>query len=64
MMKTEEWIPFTWYCPNCGATVIGFKNQQGSIKLECQRCRIVMVKTFRGRRHELIEIYAPTQRNA
>lgn len=59
MKNHEEWVPFSWHCPNCGAKVIGYKNEKGTIKVECTRCRVVMVRTFKGRRHDTIDIYAP-----
>ena len=49
MTKHDEWVPFSWHCPNCGALVTGYKNAQGTIKLECERCRVVMVRSFKGR---------------
>jgi len=58
-MKHEEWIPFTWHCPNCGAKVTGYKNEKGTIKVECRRCYVVMVRSFKGRRHDTIDLYAP-----
>lgn len=59
MAKHDEWVPFSWHCPNCGALVTGYKNAQGTIKLECERCRVVMVRSFKGRRHDSIDLYAP-----
>ena len=59
MTKHDEWVPFSWHCPNCGALVTGYKNAQGTIKLECERCRVVMVRSFKGRRHDSIDLYAP-----
>jgi len=34
-------------------------NGSGSFKVECNRCRVVMVRTPRSRRHDTISIYAP-----
>ena len=34
----DTWYPFSWYCPNCGTQLIGFKNAEGMIKVECKRC--------------------------
>ncbi|MCD7778902.1 MAG: hypothetical protein LUH47_10465 [Clostridiales bacterium] len=59
MREKEEWIPFRWHCPNCGVLVTGYKNKQGTIKVECKRCRSVMVRKLMGVRHDCIDIYAP-----
>ncbi len=54
----EVWTPFSWHCPNCGTIVTGFKNPNGDIKVECSRCHATMVRRFKGRRHDTIDIYA------
>ena len=61
MTNNEKWIAFAWHCPECGAKVTGYKNRQGTISLKCPNCRIAMVRTFRGRRHETIDLYASTE---
>ncbi len=57
--EKEFWKAFNWFCPNCGKPVIGYKNKKESIKLSCEHCKIVMVRTIKGRRHDTIEIYVP-----
>ncbi len=60
MTKLEEtWIPFSWHCPNCGCIVTGYKNQNGDIKVQCNRCKMVMVRKLRGVKHDSIDLYAP-----
>ena len=59
MTKLDVWEPFSWHCPNCGALVTGYKNPEGTIKLECDRCHVVMVRKIKSRRHDSIDIYAP-----
>ena len=58
-MKYENWQPFTMYCPNCGNRVTGYKNDEGVIKMDCGRCTTVLVRRFKSRRHETIDVYAP-----
>ena len=52
----DTWYPFSWYCPNCGTQLIGFKNAEGMIKVECKRCLAVSVRKVMGRRHNRIDI--------
>lgn len=59
MKEYDEWRPFSWYCANCGHMVTGYKNKKGDIKVECTVCRVVMVRTLKGRRHDSIDLYAP-----
>ena len=61
MAKHDEWVPLSWHCANCGGIVTGFKNAKGDIKAECSRCRVVMVRTIKGRRHDTIDLYAPRE---
>lgn len=55
----DEWVPFSWHCSNCGAIVAGYKNEKGTIKVECKKCGVVMVRSFKGRRHDTIDLFAP-----
>ena len=59
MTNHEEWKPFSWHCASCGNIVTGYKNKNGDIKVECNICRVVMVRKTRGRRHNTIDVYAP-----
>lgn len=63
MKEYADWEPFSWYCPNCGALVTGYKNAQGDIKLVCDRCKIVMIRKFHGRRHDTIDMVKPAYNN-
>lgn len=59
-MRPEEiWVPFSWYCSNCGAIVTGYKNQNNDIKVQCSRCQVVMVRRFKSRKHDTIDLFAP-----
>ena len=59
MAKHDEWTPFSWHCANCGTIVVGYRNAQGAIKVQCNRCRVVMVRKIKSRRHSTIDVYAP-----
>lgn len=59
MTKHDEWISLSWHCSNCGNIVQGFKNSKGNIKVECNKCHVIMIRTIKGRRHDTIDLYAP-----
>jgi len=59
MKIAEEWTTFSWHCANCGTVVTGLKNQNGDIKVQCSRCRVVMVRRFKSKRCDTIDVYAP-----
>lgn len=58
-MDRDIWEPVSWYCPNCGILIIGSKNQNGDIKVVCDRCSTVMVRKIKSKRHDTIDLYAP-----
>ena len=55
-----DFTPVQWHCPNCGSLVMGVRNKEGLVKVECTTCSSVMVSRMMGRRHDRIDIYAPT----
>ena len=55
--KQEQWTSYSWYCPNCGTLVTGYRNEQGSVKAQCRKCRSFMVRTMKSRRCDTITIY-------
>ena len=56
----EDWKIYSWYCPNCKNEVAGLKNNKNQIRVRWSKCGAEMVRTVVGRRHDVIDIYAPT----
>ena len=56
----EDWTIYSWYCPNCKNEVAGLKNKKNQIRARRSKCGAEMVRTVVGRRHDVIDIYAPT----
>ena len=56
----EDWTIYAWYGPNCKNEVAGLKNKKNQIRVRCSKCGAEMVRTVVGRRHDVIDIYAPT----
>lgn len=55
----EDWTIYTWYCLNCKAEVAGLKNRKNQIQVICSTCGTKMIRTIMGRRHDVIDVYAP-----
>lgn len=55
----EDWTIYSWYCPNCKNEVAGLKNDKNQIRVKCGMCGVEMVRTLKGRRHDVIDLYAP-----
>lgn len=58
MDEKGEWVPYSWHCPNCGTIVTGYRGSNGLISGECDRCSAVMVRHFRSKQRDRIDIYA------
>ena len=56
----EDWTIYSWYCPNCKTQVAGLKNKKNQIRVICTKCGVEMVRTVVGRRHDVIDMYAPS----
>ena len=54
-----DWNIYAWFCPNCKGQVAGFKNSKNQIKAICNNCGAEMVRTIIGRKHDIIDLYAP-----
>lgn len=58
-MQTQEWKPAVMYCVNCAEKIVGYRNADGKVKVECPRCGVKYVSQRKSRRHEQIDVYAP-----
>ena len=60
MKRTNDnWNPMIMYCNNCAQKLMGYQNDEGITKYECQRCKCSLVSKQKGRRHTQVDIYAP-----
>lgn len=50
---------FLGIAPTAVAIVTGYKNQNNDIKVQCSRCQVVMVRRFKSRKHDTIDLFAP-----
>ena len=55
----EKWTPTARYCSNCGKKIIGYRNGEGMLKVQCQYCGVLYVSKRINRRKERVEIIAP-----
>ena len=60
MGTSDFWQPTSWHCPNCGTLITAYRNSEGMFKAACPntKCNVVMVRTDKGRRHSVIDVYA------
>lgn len=50
------------HCPNCGVLSVGYRDTEGRCHFQCKKCSVVMVRTYKNRRHDMIEITVPQGR--
>lgn len=55
----ESWNEELLYCVKCGTLNKGYRRHDGKLKFECSNkaCRLVLVRTQKSRRHEIVDIY-------
>ena len=47
-MDNSQTLLVSMYCPKCGHKIIGEKLEDGSLALQCDRCKAVMVSRPKG----------------
>ena len=57
--ELNTWTVVQMYCPNCGTLSTGYRDQNGSHRFQCQRCGVVMVRFYKSRRQDRIEVTLP-----
>ncbi len=56
---SKDWQVRRWFCPNCGELVFGHECKDGTIKTVCPKCAVEMKMEEKGRRHDILNMYAP-----
>lgn len=51
-----KWTRVPMYCPKCGTLNDGFQNEEGKLRYECKRCKVIMVRSYKNRRSEVLEL--------
>lgn len=41
-MSSTNLTPIQMFCPNCGRKMIGYKGDDGSLRIKCKTCRVVI----------------------
>ena len=59
-MNQQKDTPVYGYCRNCGKKIMGFRNKDGLLKVECPMCHTRYISQQKSRRHIVEDIYAPT----
>lgn len=59
LFTNSEWMPYRCYCPNCGNLLVGYKNNEGTVKYSCDKCLVHVVRREKSRRRVLFETIPP-----
>lgn len=59
MEQKDEWVPYMWYCPNCGKLVAGYCSKNGTVKGVCENCAAPMRRRVFSEEHICIDVYDP-----
>ncbi len=55
-MDSQKVGMITLFCPNCGQKVIGYKNDDDSIRIVCKKCRSVIFSKKHKRKETMIKV--------
>jgi hypothetical protein len=53
--------PVRLYCPNCGHKVIGYRARDETVRICCERCRIVIFSKRKDRATLNLRLTAPNE---
>lgn len=44
------------FCPKCGHKIVGHKCDDGSLKIQCDRCKVAIFSKMKGKREVNIKL--------
>lgn len=61
--KGIKWTRVPMYCPKCGTLNDGYQDEEGKLRYECKRCKVTMVRSYKNRRSEVLEVKLPKEKS-
>lgn len=58
-MDTLNLQPIRMHCPNCGTIVIGYKDDDGAVRILCKRCQVKIFSKQKTKKKVNIEVTFP-----
>ncbi len=55
-MRFSELTPVQLYCPNCGVKLTGYKGEDGSVRICCNRCKVIIYSKQRNKNEIAIKV--------
>ena len=55
-MSETKVTNMSMFCPNCGHKIIGRKGDDGSLKIQCNRCKVAIFSKPKGAREINIKL--------
>ncbi len=59
MENINEWEVVQVHCLNCGKTIMGYQNKYGVTKMQCDRCKSVLVSRKKSPKKYFVTIERP-----
>ncbi len=60
-MSYSGLVPIHMFCPNCGRKVIGYKGDDGGVRIKCQTCKAVIFSKQHSSRETYLKIVAANE---
>ncbi len=51
-MDFSNLTPVAMFCPNCGHKVIGYKSDDGALRIQCPKCKVIIYSKYHSRKQE------------
>lgn len=58
-MDFQNLYPVRMYCPNCGHKIMGYKGDDGAVRIDCPRCRVKVFSKQKTPRKINLELTLP-----
>lgn len=55
-MNISKYETVSLYCPNCGKRITGYKSDDGSLRIVCDKCRVSIFSKLRNKRELNIKV--------
>jgi len=57
-VESSNLTPVSLFCPNCGRKIIGFKGDDGSLRIKCDTCKAVIFSKRHTRKEINLKVVA------
>lgn len=57
-MESMQLTSVKLFCPNCGSKVVGYKSDDGAVRITCKKCRVAIFSKLKTPKELAIRVYS------